>query len=131
MLRWIRYSVTSTSGTLIAKITRQENKSISAPPIGGPMRIEIPVQAVHEPIAAPRSSSPKVAVMIARVLGTSSAPAMPWSPRAKISALPLGATAHNSEQTPKAAIPIVKIRLRPKRSPSDPPTRMNALRVSR
>ena len=38
----------------------------------------------------------------ASVLGTSSAPAIPWTARAAISSALLGAIAHSSEQTPNA-----------------------------
>ena len=69
------HSVASTSGTLMAKIQRQETNSISAPPPSGPSTNAIPVHAVHEPIAAPRSSPGKTAVISARLEGTSSAPA--------------------------------------------------------
>ena len=49
-------SVTSTNGTLIAKIQRHEAASTSQPPTSGPITVAIPDHAVHEPIAAPRSS---------------------------------------------------------------------------
>ena len=45
------------------------------------MTIAMPPHAVHEPIAAPRSSGGKVATMTASALGVSSAPNTPCSAR--------------------------------------------------
>ena len=78
-------SVTSTSGTLIAKIQRHDVWSTIRPPTSGPTMTAIPPQAVQEPIAAPRSRSGNAAAMIASELGVSSAPAAPCSARAAIS----------------------------------------------
>ena len=103
----------STSGTFIAKMTRQESTSTSSPPSGGPTAIAALVPAVQEPIAAARSPGPKTAVMIASELGTSSAPNAPCSARAAIKTAIDGATAHSSEAVPKPATPIAKIRRRP------------------
>src|SRR3712207_8841482 len=49
-----------------------------------PISIAALVHAVQAPIARPRSSGSKTIVMIASVLGTSSAPAIPWSARPTI-----------------------------------------------
>ena len=85
-------SVTSTSGTLIAKIQRHDAWSTITPPASGPTIIAIPLQAVQEPIASPRSRSENAATMIASELGVSSAPAAPCSARAAISVSTVGAT---------------------------------------
>jgi hypothetical protein len=69
--------VTSTNGTLIRKIQRHDATSISTPPPSGPTTVEMPAHAVQVPIAPPRSAGGNVAMMIASVLGTSSAPATP------------------------------------------------------
>ena len=53
----------------------------SQPPASGPMTIAMPPHAVHEPIAAPRSSGGKVATITASALGVSSAPKTPCSAR--------------------------------------------------
>ena len=87
--------------------------STSSPPSGGPTAIAALVPAVHEPIAAARSSRPKTAVMIASELGTSSAPKPPCSARAAISSSMFGAIAQTSDAAPKPATPIAKIRRRP------------------
>ena len=49
-------SVSSTNGTLMAKIQRHDAVSTSQPPASGPITIAMPDQAVQEPIAPPRSS---------------------------------------------------------------------------
>ena len=46
---------TRTSGTLSAKIQRHETWSTIQPPASGPTMAAIPPQAVHDPIAGPRS----------------------------------------------------------------------------
>jgi hypothetical protein len=63
--------------------------------------------------------------------GGSSAPPIPCSSRAKISASALGATAHKSEAAVNQAVPITKMRRRPMRSPSEPPSRISEASVSR
>ena len=115
----------------MAKIHRHETNSISAPPPSGPITNAIPVHAVHDPIAAPRSSSGKTAVISARLDGTSSAPAIPCSARAAISSSALGAIAHSAEVSPKPTSPHTKTRRRPRMSPSEPPTRISEPSVSR
>ena len=115
----------------MAKIQRQETNSISAPPPSGPITNAIPVHAVHEPIAAPRSSPGNVAVISARLEGTSSAPAMPCSPRATISGTASGAIAHRADVSPKPTSPHTNTRRRPRMSPSEPPTRISEPSVSR
>ena len=67
--RRIRRMVTSTSGTLIAKIQRQEAWSTSWPPISGPSTLPIPPQAVQAPTARPRSSGGKVDTITASAAG--------------------------------------------------------------
>ena len=64
--------------------------STSQPPRKGPIRLEIPDHPDHAPIAAPRSSSAKLASTIARLAGTSSAAHDPCRIRAAISTLPAG-----------------------------------------
>jgi hypothetical protein len=98
------------------------SKSFEIPPV---------VHAVHDPIAAPRSSPSNVAVMIASELGTSSAAATPCNARKAISTPGSGATAHISEVAPNPATPTANTRRRPSRSPSDPPTSTSAPIVSR
>src|SRR5204862_1210527 len=97
-------------GTLMRKIMRQLETSISQPPRRGPITVAIPLQAVHVPIAAPRSAPEKVAVSTAREAGVSSAPATPWTARKAMSEVESGAAAQSAEATPNAATPSVNIR---------------------
>ena len=55
----------------------------------------MPAHAVHEPIAAPRSSGGKVATITASALGVSSAPKTPCSARPATSTSIVGASAHS------------------------------------
>ena len=121
----------ATSGRLIRNSQRQEAIARSSPPASGPITLAIAPNAVHVPIAAPRSSSSKVATITASELGVSSAPATPWSARAAISTPIEGASAHSSEAAPKPATPSVKMRRSPKMSPSEPPIRISEPSVSR
>ena len=91
----------------------------------------IPAHAVHEPIAAPRSSRGNAATITASALGVSSAPNAPWSARHAIRTSMLGAIAHSSDTTPKPATPIENTRRSPNTSPSEPPTRISEPSASR
>ncbi len=64
-------------GTLITKIQRQDACVISHPPTSGPRTNAMPVQAVHWPIAAPRSSPWNVVAITASAAGVRIAPATP------------------------------------------------------
>ena len=107
-------SVTTTNGTLTAKIQRQEAMSTIQPPASGPITAAIPPHAVHVPIAAPRSrSSSNVVVITASEAGVSSALAAPCTARAATSVSMLGASAHRRDATPNAATPSEKMRRSP------------------
>ena len=73
----------------------------------------MPDQAVHEPMAAPRSAAGNAAMMSASALGVSSAPNAPCSARPAIRNSMLGATAHSTETTPKPPTPIENTRRSP------------------
>ena len=98
---------------------------MSRPPPSGPATAAMPVHAVHDPIAAPRSLGAKVATMTASALGVSSAPNTPWSARAPTRTSIVGASAHSSEVTPKPPTPIENTRRSPNTSPRRPPTRIS------
>jgi hypothetical protein len=85
----------------------------------------------HAPIAAPRSSSAKLASTIARLAGTRSAAHAPWRIRAEINTPPLGATAQSAEVAANPSRPPLKILRRPYRSPKEPPVIISALSDSR
>ncbi len=80
-------------GRLIRKIARQEIAAISQPPSSGPNAVATPPSPDQAPIARARSAGRKLAWMIARLPGVSSAPPIPWTSRAKISNSTVGAAA--------------------------------------
>ena len=103
----------STNGTLMAKIQRQDAVSTSQPPASGPITIAIPDQAVHDPMAAPRSSAGKAEMITASALGVSSAPKTPCSARPAISTSIVGASAQIIDTTPNPPTPIENTRRSP------------------
>ncbi len=118
-------------GRLITNTNRHDTESMSHPPRKGPTAVATPPRPDHAPMARPRSSGWNDADTIARLLGTTSAAAMPWTQRAAIRDPVSGATAHTSDVAAKAPRPTTKIRRRPYRSPSDPPSTSSEPRVSR
>jgi hypothetical protein len=111
-------------GTLIQKTADQSTCWTSTPPSTGPIasaRAEIPAQM---PIAVPSCRRSNVATRIERVSGFMSAPPTPWPARNATSQPAVGASAQAADITVKISRPTMNIRLRPKRSPSFPPSRM-------
>ena len=91
----------------------------------------IPPSPDHVPMALPRSSGRNDAWIIDRLPGVSSAPPTPWSTRATMSWTGDWASPHAAEATVNQTTPMTKTRRRPKRSPSDPPSRMSEASASR
>ena len=118
------------SGMLMKKIQRHENLSTSHPPRTGPIPTAIAVNPDHVPMACPRLALPKLALMSARLPGTSRAAPTPCTPRATMSWVVSGASPHQTEARAKSRTPVEKMRLRPRRSPSEPPTRISAASMS-
>ena len=128
--------VTITEATSANRITaenthRHESASTSHPPANGPAAVDTADHAAHCPIAAPRSSPANAMSSIARLFGTSNAPAAPCTTRSATRGISPGASAHPAEAIAKATHPIANTRARPKRSPSAPPSSISALRVRR
>ncbi len=107
--------------------TQRQPRTLSTitPPRIGPARNAMVVPAVHWPIALDRATPEKFDVMSASELGTRSAPAMPWMPRATMSNSGLTDTAQSSDATPNPTSPIRRITIRPSTSDSDPANRMS------
>src|SRR5262249_2710343 len=122
-------NTTAASGMLIKKIHRHENLSTSQPPKTGPTPAAIDVNPDHVPMACPRRSLLKLALINARLPGTRNAAPTPCAPRAMISCTMSGARPHQTEARAKSRTPDAKTRLRPRRSPSEPPTRINAASI--
>ena len=91
----------------------------------------MPPSPDQAPIAGARSSWTKAPWIIARLPGVSSAPPTPCSTRAAISTSGFGASPHSSEASANQIVPITKIRRRPNRSPSEPPSRIRLASESR
>ena len=69
----------------------------------------------------PRRSGGNASASKVRVSGVTIAAPMPWDARAAISSAVEGASAAAAEDAVKSAIPVMNMRLRPKRSPSAAP----------
>ena len=123
-------NATAAIGILIKKIQRHENCSTSQPPRTGPTPAAIAVKPDHVPIACPRLSFPKFALISAKLSGTRRAEPTPCAARANMSWVIFGANPHQIEARAKSTSPDKKIRLRPKLSPSEPPTRINDANMS-
>ena len=115
----------------MAKIARQDSASTSQPPTSGPITNAMPLHAVQEPIAAPRTSRGNAATMSASDPGVSSAPNAPCSPRPITRTPMVGASAQMIDTPPNPATPTMKTRRSPNRSPSEPPMRMSDPSMSR
>jgi hypothetical protein len=127
----ISHSVIAIGKILIAKIARHDSVSTKRPPTSGPTTNAIPVQAVQLPIAFAWDGPLKVEMMIAKELGTSSAPATPCNPRKSMSKVLVGAAAQSKEATPNPMRPQRKIFSLPNKSDSEPAISMSEPRVKR
>ena len=120
-----RISVAAMGKTLITNTHRQPIVSTMIPPRVGPARNATVVPAVQRPMARPRATPSKLEVINASELGTSSAPAIPCSPRARMSISGLTATAQSNDATPNPTRPIRRMTILPRTSESDPASRMS------
>src|ERR1700687_4155132 len=93
------------NGRLMKKIARHDQVSTSHPPSTGPKALVSADAPDQVPIDRPRSAIGKAALIMARLLGTSSAPPMPWIARALISTEALGASPHATEAAVNSKIP--------------------------
>src|SRR6266702_7187082 len=109
-------------GRLTKKIQRQSKFCTRKPPRTGPAAAAKPDSAPQTPMAAPRRSRGKTAMIIARLTGFIAAAPIAWKdlklisqlmPGQPVSEAMVGESAHNNEPRLKIIIPIMKIRLRP------------------
>src|SRR5215211_5699049 len=121
----------SATGAMIANTQRHDAASTSDPPTSGPIAVDTADQPAHRPIAVPRSSSLKDASSMARLFGTNIAPADPCTNRSTSNAIEFGASAQPTVATENATAPVTNSRRRPYRSPSAPPSNVNAPSASR
>jgi hypothetical protein len=124
------HTTKAANGRFTRNTSRQVHASTSQPPRKGPAAPAIPASPDHAPIARDRSAGANDAEMIARLPGVSSAPPMPCNSRAPISVSMFGASPHSAEASANQIVPITKMRRRPNRSDSEPPSRMKLARVS-
>ena len=115
-------STTAATGRCIQKTACQSMASTRAPPTIGPAINPTEPAATQIPIAFERSSRGKTSVMIERVAGNIKAAARPWTARKAMSVSAFGAREAKPAAPPKMTVPIPNQRLRPKRSPTVPPT---------
>ena len=92
---------------------RHDSESTRSPPIGWPKSARPDVEAAHVPNARERAAPSNVAVMMDSEPGTSNAPDAPWSTRNRTISSRFGAIPQSSEEMPKPARPIAKMRRRP------------------
>src|SRR6266480_3531253 len=110
------------NGRLTKKIQRQSKFCTRKPPRTGPAAAANPDSAPQTPIAAPRRSRGKTAMIIARLTGFNAAAPIAWNALKPISQLMagqpvseamVGESAHNKDPRLKIIIPNMNIRLRP------------------
>ncbi len=106
------------------KTQRQLTSSVRKPPSNGPTALPSPATPRRSPPASPAFSGGNSAYIIPRIAGHISAPPIAIPPRQKMSAVTLGMTPAINEKAAKIVVPIMKMRLRPKRSARRPPVTM-------
>src|SRR5579872_4318973 len=126
----VSHATARPSGTLIKNTHLHDPYWVNNPPNTGPIAAVIEVKPDHVPIARPRSSLGKLALIKAKLPGTSNVPPIPWRPLAMISCRMLGANPHQVEATENRITPATKILRRPYVSPKEPPMRSSAARKS-
>ena len=117
-------------GTLIQNTADQDTFSTRNPPSSGPIARPRPEMPAQTPIAVGSCLRGKADTRIDSDSGFRSAPPTPCSDRNAISWVSVVASAQAADAIVKIASPTRKMRLRPKRSPSLPPSRISAANVS-
>src|SRR5215217_7791629 len=97
----------SATGTIAAKTHRHDAASTSEPPSSGPIAVDTADHPAHRPIAVPRSASLNDDSSIARLFGTSMAPAAPCRKRTPSSAADAGASAQPTVAPANATAPAL------------------------
>ncbi len=111
-------------GTFTQKTADQEKCWVRKPPSSGPMARPRPEMPAQMPIACGSCLRGNTATRIESESGLSSAPPTPWTARNPISWVSVWASAHAIDDSVKMTRPTMKMRLRPNRSPSLPPSRI-------
>src|SRR6185369_17873568 len=100
--RSVTASVTSATGTIVAKATRQDPASTNQPPSIGLTAPTSEVAADHVPMAAPRSARGNAPLRSARLFGTRKAAERPCAARAAMSHAAFGARAPPTDASARA-----------------------------
>lgn len=95
------------------------------------MRNAVPVHAVQVPMAAAWRRPVKRVLIMASELGTRNAAPTPCRQRAPTRIQPVGASAHNTDETAKTISPARSTASLPYRSDTAPATRISAPSASR
>ena len=124
--------VITPTGTLMRKIQPQWRCWLIRPPRTGPSARASALTAAQMPMAVLRSLTlVNVAMMMASVVGISSAAPTPCTARLAMSTPPLPASPAASEESVKTAMPTPNSLRRPYTSASLPPTSSSPASVSR
>ena len=103
---------------------------MSTPPASGPIATAAPIVAPQIPNAVPRSLPWNSCEISASAVANIIAPPIPCTPRAMIRKSASLASPQASEAAVKRTMPSMKIRLRPKRSASEPAVRTQVASAS-
>ena len=118
-------------GTLMKKIHSQPTVSVSTPPRSTPTAAPLPAIAPHTPSAVLRSlPSANVVVRIERAAGEMIAAPRPWTARAATSVPVEFESPHANDAAANTISPTMKIRRRPNRSATRPPSSRNPPNVN-
>ena len=118
-------AATTPIGTLIQNTADQSTCSVRKPPSSGPIARPRPEMPAQIPIACGSCLRGNAATMIDSDSGFSIAAPTPWTARDVISWVSDVDSAHAADERVKIARPSRKIRFRPNRSPSLPPSRIS------
>src|SRR5919107_4130110 len=125
----LRPASTTTSapiGTFTRKQSRQSERWISVPPIGGPSAAAMAAEDPYTVSARARRPAGNAFTTSAREAGTTIAPPSAWSARAPMRKPADGATAQRALAVVNRTTPAWNMRLRPSRSASRPDPTRNA-----
>ena len=118
------------TGTFTQNTADHEYCSTRNPPSSGPTARPSPEMPAQMPIAVGSCLRGNAATRIESDSGFRSAPPKPWTIRAPISWLSVWASAQAADASVNTTSPTRKIRLRPNRSPSLPPSRISAPKLT-
>ncbi len=117
-------------GTFTQNTADHEKCCVRKPPRSGPIARPRPEMPAQIPIACGSCLRGNAATRIDSDSGFRSAPPTPCTARKPISWVSVCASAHAADESVKITRPTMKMRLRPNRSPSLPPSRIRVANTS-